>query len=306
MIDALKTQVNLCDMWIFAIDQLAWGQAAGYSPSIWYNHLVQGRNSDVEEERRFCMMIDNLGRQGGDCQQTLKQFYDELARQRERFLVAVAELHDHTSGLLETYAAMGMNSEIRMVLTDLSASGHDQQKVGPSEGLQLAIRWLEQIRGQIRHETFTLHREGGVDYLDAMLNGKGSIRMVLDTGAEPTMLPERLAGDLDLKPTGRTAPCAVANGKQIIGKIMIIPSLTVGQLTVRNVVCVVIPSRKENTPPLLGQTFLRHFDYKYTQQTHRLELTKVEPDEPIKQSEKKRYRNKSHAIAPKSQSIQER
>jgi hypothetical protein len=44
--------------------------------------------------------------------------------------------------------------------------------------------------------------------------------------------------------------------------------------------CVVMPSDKGNVAPLLGQSFLQRFDFKYTQGSGRLVLTKVEPDEP--------------------------
>ena len=76
--------------------------------------------------------------------------------------------------------------------------------------------------------------------------------------------------------------CKVADGSQINAKLMVIPSVKVGRLTVRNVTCVVMPADKGDTPPLLGQTFLQYFDYKYTQKTGKLVLTKVEPDEPVR------------------------
>jgi len=163
-------------------------------------------------------------------------------------------------------------------------SGQGHQKAGPFKELQNAIKWLERVLGKVQSETFTLHREGGVDHLDAMLSGKGPFRMVFDTGAGPTVLSTRLATDLSLKATGRTVPCRVADGSEVMAKVMIIPSLKVGRLTVRNVECVVMPPEKENSPPLLGQTFLRNFDYKYSQKTGRLVLTKIEADKPIRGS----------------------
>ena len=69
-----------------------------------------------------------------------------------------------------------------------------------------------------------------------------------------------------------------------MAKLLFIPSVKVGRLTVRNVECAVIPAGKGESPPLLGQSFLQHFDYKYTQRTGRLVLTKVESDEPIRAS----------------------
>jgi clan AA aspartic protease (TIGR02281 family) len=113
-----------------------------------------------------------------------------------------------------------------------------------------------------------------------MLNGKGPIRMVFDTGAGPTTLSAAVAADLRLKPTGRTVPLVVADGTKVTAKEMIIRSVTVGRLTVRDVTCVVMPKDKGDVSPLLGQSFLQRFDFKYTQGAGRLVLTKVEPDEP--------------------------
>ena len=113
-----------------------------------------------------------------------------------------------------------------------------------------------------------------------MLNGKGPFKMVFDTGAGPTTLSAELAAQLNLKPTGRTVPCVVADGTKVMAKEMIIRTVSVGRLSVKNVTCVVMPKEKGDVAPLLGQSFLERFDFKYTQGSGRLVLTKVEPDEP--------------------------
>jgi len=98
------------------------------------------------------------------------------------------------------------------------------------------------------------------------------------------MIPAGLASELGLKPTGRTVACDLADGSRVMAKVTIIPSITVGQLTIKNVVCAVLPKEKGEVSPLLGQSFLRHFDYKYAQGSGRLVLTKVEPDAPASRS----------------------
>jgi predicted aspartyl protease len=110
-----------------------------------------------------------------------------------------------------------------------------------------------------------------------MLNGKGPILMVFDTGAGPTILPAAVAAQSNLKPTGRTVSCVVANGTTVMAKQMIVRSVTVGRLTVKDVTCVVMPADRVNIVPLLGQSSLERFDFKYKQGSGRLALTKVEP-----------------------------
>ena len=115
-----------------------------------------------------------------------------------------------------------------------------------------------------------------------MLNGKGPIRMIFDTGAGPTAISAELATRLGLKPTGRTVPLVVADGSKVIAKEMMIRTVSLGRLSVKDVTCVVMPKEKGDVSPLLGQSILQRFDFKYTQGSGRLVLTKVEPDEPAK------------------------
>jgi hypothetical protein len=61
---------------------------------------------------------------------------------------------------------------------------------------------------------------------------------------------------------------------------MVIRTARIGRLNVKDVTCVVMPKEKGDVAPLLGQSILSRFDFKYTQGSGRLVLTKVEPDEP--------------------------
>ena len=219
-----------------------------------------------------------------------------MVRQREQLLKAIEDLHDVVSEVTEKYAELSKSGEVAKALTELSATKMGKQKVEPSRGFQNAVRWLEQMRGKVQSETFTLQREGGVDHLDVMLNGKGPVRMVFDTGAGPMAISTSLAASLGLKSTGKTVPCRVADGSEVMAKLLIIPSVKVGRLTVRNVECAVIPAEKGESPPLLGQSFLRNFDYKYTQKTGRLVLTKIESDQPIKSPGPKPRKSQSQKV----------
>jgi predicted aspartyl protease len=109
-----------------------------------------------------------------------------------------------------------------------------------------------------------------------------------------------LAADLGLTYTGKTAQCQVADGSEVQAKVAIIRSIKVGKLEAKNVECAVLPPGKAEAPPLLGQSFLRNFDYKYTQKTGRLVLTKVEPDEHVRSSGLNSSRGSNHRKGPNS------
>ncbi len=183
--------------------------------------------------------------------------------------------------IMTKYTELTGKVEITKALKDLSASLKTKQKLGPSKELTSAIKWLGRFEGSVHTETVELHREKGGNHVDVMLDGKGPVRMVFDTGAGPTTLSAELASRFGLRPTGRTVQCVVADGSKVMAKEMIIRTVSVDRLRVKNVTCVVMPKEKGDVEPLLGQSFLERFDFKYTQGSGRLVLTKVEPDEPV-------------------------
>jgi clan AA aspartic protease (TIGR02281 family) len=281
-IDYYREQINLWDQRIAAIDQ----DLANLGPSVgnraadnYHNMLVQERNTIVGEQRRLNSLINNLYDQRQQFQEQKQQFNGEVARFRESYLEGVSNLRKSIDEIKEKYAELANKEAITRALADLSASSKTRNKLGPSKEFETAITTLERLEGEVQSEKVELHRENGVDRIDAMLNGKGPVRMVFDTGAGPTTISASLASRLALKPTGRMVSCEVADGTKVMAKEMVIRSVGVGRLTVKNVTCVVMPKEKGEVAPLLGQSFLRHFDYKYTQGAGHLALTKIEPDE---------------------------
>ena len=281
-IDWLAQQISAYD------DELAklGGSAGIRAADIQYNLLVNERNAIIGQQRRLSTMINNLSEQRGQFREMKQQFNAEVARIRESYMQSVTDSREAVDKISAKYTELDGNSEVAQALKELSKSSKIQHKLGPSKDLTKAIQWLARLEGSVQTETVELHREHGVDHVDVMLNGKGPIKMVFDTGAGPTTLSAAVAADLRLKPTGRTVPLVVADGTKVMAKEMIIRSVAVGRLTVKDVTCVVMPKDKGDVSPLLGQSFLQRFDFKYTQGAGRLGLTKVEPDEPAGTPEK--------------------
>jgi clan AA aspartic protease (TIGR02281 family) len=283
-IDNYRQQIDWLDQRISAYDQDLedLGPSGGnQAATVWRNMLIQERNALVTEQRRLSTLIRNLADQRGHFQEVKQQFNGEVARFRESYMQAISGLRKSVDEIMAKYTELNGNEEIAKALKDLSASLKTRQKLGPSKELTSAIKWLGRFEGSVHTETVLLHREKGVDHVDMMLNGQGPVRMVFDTGAGPTTLSAELASRLGLKPTGRTVPCVVADGSKVMAKEMIIRTVSVDRLSVKNVTCVVMPKDKGDVAPLLGQSFLERFDFKYTQGSGRLVLTKVEPDEPV-------------------------
>jgi predicted aspartyl protease len=283
LIEGLRQQIDWLAQRIGAYDQelTKLGPPAGIGAAdAYYNILVRERNAIVTEQRRLGDLINNLANQRGQFQQVKRQFHAEVARLRESYLQVVDNAKTSADEITARYAELAGKPEVSRALKDLSASSKTPQKLGPSEKLAAAIKWLSKLEGSVRSESVALHREGGVDHVDVTLNGKGPFRMVFDTGAGPMTLPAGLAAQLGLKPTGRTVPLVVADGSRVMAREMIVRTAGIGRLTVKDVTCVVMPPEKGDIAPLLGQSILQRFDFKYTQGSGRLVLTKVEPVEP--------------------------
>jgi clan AA aspartic protease (TIGR02281 family) len=284
LIENYRQQLDWLDQRIGAYDQeLAnLGPAGGnQAANVYHNLLVTERNAIVVEQRRLSSVINNLAGQRGQFQELKQQFNGEVARLRESYMQAISGLRQSVDEITAKYTELNGKEEVVKALKDLSASSKTKQKLGPSKELAAVIKWLAKSEGSVQSEAIELHREGGVDHVDVMLNGKGPFKMVFDTGAGPTTLPADLASRLGLKATGRTISCVVADGTTVKAKEMIIPRVSVGKLSVKDVTCVIMPKDKGDVDPLLGQSFLQRFDFKYTQGSGRLVLTKVEPDEPV-------------------------
>jgi clan AA aspartic protease (TIGR02281 family) len=289
VIDNYRQQIEWLDQRIAGYDQeLAnLGPAGGnQAANVYHNMLVQERNELVLKQRRLSGLIRNLSDQRGQFQELKQQFNGEVARLRESYLEAVSALRKSVDEITAKYAELSGKEEVAKALQELSKSSRTKQKLGPSKELAAAIKWLARLEGSVQSETVELHRENGVDHVDVMLNGKGPVRMVFDTGAGPTTLSAELASRFGLKPTGRTITLVVADGTKVSAKEMMIRTVSLGRLTVRDVTCVVMPKDKGDVAPLLGQSILGRFDFKYTQGSGRLVLTKVEPDEPERTSGK--------------------
>ena len=128
-------------------------------------------------------MITTLADQRGQFQDLKQQFNAEVARVREAYMQAVGDLRKAVDEITAKYTELEGNAEVTKAIKDLSASAKAKQKLGPSKDLAAAIKWLGKSEGSVQSETIELHREGGVDHVDVMLNGKGPVRMVFDTGA---------------------------------------------------------------------------------------------------------------------------
>ena len=96
------------------------------------------------------------------------------------------------------------------------------------------------------------------------------------------------------KPAPEPADAAAAGARE-----MTIATVRVGKMTAKDVTCLVLPEEKGDVAPVLGQSFLKHFEYKHMKDAGRLVLTRVEPADAPKPAAKATAKARSSGRQPR-------
>lgn len=102
-----------------------------------------------------------------------------------------------------------------------------------------------------------VRRAGGTPVISVTFNGGPSFEMILDTGASGTLITQRMATALNLRPTGETT-ANTANARNVTFPLTTIDSMEAGGLEARNV-SVAIAGPDLNIG-LLGNDFFGSYD----------------------------------------------
>jgi aspartyl protease family protein len=209
----------------------------------------------------------------------------EVSRRREAYIQAVLELRQLVDTVTKSYADVADDPAVKQAIETLAGSAKSAPRLGPSAPFAANVKLLERIERSVITDAVDLRKSGGVFWVDATFNGKVIRPMVFDTGASLTTIPAGLADELGLKPSPSdpVVRCETADGTVVEAKRMTVPSMRVGRFIVNDVDCAVMPAGKGEVAPLLGQSFHRHFTYKFTPESGHLVMSRVEGLEPAPQ-----------------------
>lgn len=199
---------------------------------------------------------------------------------RELYVAHVLEMRKKYDEVLAEYETLAEDESIKELLAELGTE--KPVKLGPSRTFQQADDRIKKIEGTILSETIPLHQEGGVWMTAVVVNGAEAEEFVVDTGAGIMSIPAPLAEKLKLIPTSTspTIQLSVADGRTIEAKLVYAKSVRVGQFTVENVECAVLPeSASTGAPPLLGQSFLGKFSFQLNSDAGELRITRIEGED---------------------------
>ena len=284
--ELLRRRVQLNDT-IAGLDQQlnAMAAAARVNPFVaaQRNEVVVQRNQVVTNHNGIIGRIQLLQTSQAADPKVRDQMQADVSQRRQFFIQSVLDLRQLVDSATGAYAELARNDEVKQALDALSRTSKSRLKLGPSAQFLTNVKLLERIEKSVITDTAEVHKEGGVFWVNVTFNGKVTRPMVFDTGASLTTLSAGLAAELGLtpSPTDPVVQCETADGTKVEARQKTIPSMRVGRFTINDVVCVVMPANKGNIAPLLGQSFHRHFTYKFTPESGHLLMSRVElPDQP--------------------------
>jgi aspartyl protease family protein len=278
------------------IDNLGAASGGNNFAIVQHNQLVRDKNQCILTLNDVNNRLSMLRSQAGDTK--WKQDLDtEVGRGREAYIQAVLGLRELVDTISGQYAEIAKLEEVKQALATLGAKSKAALKLGPSKEFLANVKLLEKVEKSVLTEEVELRHTNGVYEVDATFNGKLTVPMVFDTGASLTTISSELASRIGLKPgpSSDTLELSVADGSVIKAKRMTIPSLRIGKFTVNDVECAVMPADKRDVPLLLGQSFHRHFTYKFTGASGRLIVSKIETADPPQTKASRTTKNESKA-----------
>jgi clan AA aspartic protease (TIGR02281 family) len=276
---ALNEQITLFDQQLRNIGSPAPGNVYGIAER---NELVSQRNVIVNEYNGLGDRIRQFQQGELADPKVQDQLLAEVSRRREGFMQGVLDLRQLVDAAAKSSAELAGDAAVKEALDALGRTSKAKPKLGPSSQFAANVKLLERIEKSVMTDSVDLRKQGGVFWVDATFNGKVVKPMVFDTGAGLTTIPARLAEEIGLKPSPSdpVVHCETADGTVVEARRMTIPSLRVGRFQVDAVDCAVMPASKGDVSPLLGQSFHRHFTYKFTPESGHLVMSRVEGLEP--------------------------
>jgi aspartyl protease family protein len=101
-------------------------------------------------------------------------------------------------------------------------------------------------------------RAGGTPVIDVVFNGNKTFEMIVDTGASGTLISQRMASVLGVRPV-RTVRAGIADGSVVEFPIGVVRSIRVGGAVIQNVEVAIA---KQMQIGLLGHDFFGNYDVK--------------------------------------------
>lgn len=138
-----------------------------------------------------------------------------------------------------------------------------------------------QERKEHEPKQVNVDNKSGHIMVEATLNKKVKVTLILDTGASFVVLSSNIAKQLDLDVQSKetkTLQMILADGRKVDAKMFVLKSIRVQDSEVENVEVAVLPEKESDAiskDGLLGMSFLKNFNFKIDQKNDKLVLEKL-------------------------------
>ena len=148
----------------------------------------------------------------------------------------------------------------------------------PSKSFRSGVNDLKKLEGRVLSEKLSLLSDGNNTFtISVVVKGQSPVDMVLDSVASLISLPFKTAVAMGITPTDfdPDVTLVLADGRRIIAKRIIIPSVRVGKFEATQVEAAVLPEELTEAEPLLGMSFLKNFQFSIDSNHQTLTMSKV-------------------------------
>jgi clan AA aspartic protease (TIGR02281 family) len=245
-------------------------------------HDLDSRGKMLEQAARDGNrpLVEKVHAEEAQARQSLRERLAQQFTVQDEYLRMVAALRtalDAATSRREEPAA-GESAARREILEMAHA-----RKRGESPPMDSLARRLQELEKTIRTEPIPVDADRTLLWVDATLNGKPGLPMLVDPGAEDIRLSSRVAAEIGVAPPEPAGDppadvtVALAGGRTVRARRARLESVQVGPFTATGVDCVVLPGDYGEAPSLLGASFLDRFAARIDAGAGTLALTQVQP-----------------------------
>lgn len=141
---------------------------------------------------------------------------------------------------------------------------------------RIAARLKEQEKS-LKSETVPLDRNRSIFWVDATLNGKAGVSMIVDPDSDEVYLSSRAAAEAGVRPEegNPSARVSTVDGRKILARKARLATLQIGRCTLEEVECLVLPGASGDVPSRLGVRVVGTYASRVDSDAGTLVLTQV-------------------------------
>lgn len=220
---------------------------------------------------------EELAERQAALKQTLGKRRRELADAEASYAEVVLAARQDLDRIREQLQGSLADPRLPIALTVLAATFQTPSKIDIESLVGPISRRLEPIEREIFREAIPLQLSSrGHLQVDAVVNDQ-NLPMILDGNAALVVLPAETAQNLGIRVAADATPIrmVLANGDVLPAREATLPSLRVGGFVAKNVAAAVLEETGSNLQPLLGMSFLEHFNFEVDAPGKQLKLLRL-------------------------------